>query len=365
MIRPGGFVVLKCEFFTLHEFIQQNVCRMPRPGHQLFSTAGLFFFILFLPVFPAIAAFSDADEPPAREVDEADENGMVRMADAGQYYLSEKLHDFADWVDNFLGNERMDIESRGSRIRLNTGLLLEEGSSTSYQFNVNVNLSLPRTSDRLKLLFEGDSEDIAAGQDPDGETLRETIRDIDYTAALRYIFKATRVLYINADLGVRFSIPVDPFVRLRIRRAFFISDWELRAEVGARWFVEAGLEAGAQLEMDTSVAGEDLFRSTSRARWDELSNVWEFGQFFSLFDYIDSRQGLTLTTGLIVRTNVDGGSASITEYLINSSYRRDLYKGWLFFEFRPEFRFPRERDYDFTPSVLFLVEVILGRTQLN
>lgn len=342
---------------------------MSCPGFKPSLPSGLIFFILFILFLQPFTGYSFAADPPGGETPEAeakDENGMVRLADEGQNYLSERLHDFANWVDSFLGDERADAESRGSRLRLNTGVILGEGASLSYQFNVNLKLSLPRTSDRLKILIEGNSEeDLEGGQVPDGEGLGGTITDTDYSAAVRYVLWATRILRINADLGIRFSIPIDPFARLRIRRTFTLGDWEMRASETARWFVDAGFESVARIDFDTRVDDEDLFRATSRARWDDESENWEFSQFFSLFDILGPKSALTVSAGVVANTDAGDGYTDITEYVLGSSYRRDLHKGWFFLEVRPEIRFPRDRDYDYTPSVLFLVEAILGKTELD
>jgi hypothetical protein len=49
------------------------------------------------------------------------------------------------------------------------------------------------------------------------------------------------------------------------------------------------------------------------------------------------------------------------EYLAVVRYRQKIWRDWLFYEIAPQARFPRDRDFDFTPGILFRLEMIFGR----
>jgi len=72
--------------------------------------------------------------------------------------VAHQVTEFANWLDNFFGDERIYNESQNSSLKLNLLQINEEGHQPRYEANLQGKLTLPNTQKRLELLFESDPE---------------------------------------------------------------------------------------------------------------------------------------------------------------------------------------------------------------
>ena len=49
-----------------------------------------------------------------------------------------------------------------------------------------------------------------------------------------------------------------------------------------------------------------------------------------------------------------------TNLVLDLRYRRRIYRSWLFYEIHPRLDYPREEDFNVTPSVQFTLSVVFG-----
>jgi hypothetical protein len=53
----------------------------------------------------------------------------------------------------------------------------------------------------------------------------------------------------------------------------------------------------------------------------------------------------------------------LVEELLVFRYRQRFWRDWLFLEIDPQFRYPRDRSFVFTPGILFRIEMVFGDIQ--
>jgi hypothetical protein len=53
----------------------------------------------------------------------------------------------------------------------------------------------------------------------------------------------------------------------------------------------------------------------------------------------------------------------LVEELFVFRYRQRIWRDWLFLEIDPQFRYPRDRSFVFTPGILFRIEMVFGDIQ--
>lgn len=165
-----------------------------------------------------------ADDTPYTSQTDIDPALLDRSKDWLAGYLN-RLSGNIDsfFVDSFFSEEITDDDVKGSRAKLSLYTRRVLGDPVDYKFGLSVKLVLPHTNERLNLLLDSEDEDNREA-DP-----IESVENVNYTAALRFIVRETDQWKTNVDAGIRWGVPPNPFIRFRARRYAYLSEWELKA----------------------------------------------------------------------------------------------------------------------------------------
>ena len=137
-------------------------------------------------------------------------------------YLSRKLCEPAAWFDGFFGSERAYEETPvGSFFRVRNSMVWDESEDFGHEIRLSANISLPRVSDRVRLLIsrdesiEGDGQfedDIGRGEDEEQTRL-----------GLRFLLSGLGRTQLDADATVKVdSGALNPRARGRLRHVFLV-----------------------------------------------------------------------------------------------------------------------------------------------
>lgn len=262
---------------------------------------------------------------------------------------------FANWLDNFFGDDRIYEESQNSHLKLNLLHILEEGHQPRYEAQLQGKLTLPNTQQRLKILFESDPEENG---DSDN-TVVQAVESQEQSLGLRYIQHTSDWLRAHTDVGVRFRSGFDTFARFRLRGLFNLGKWQLRAAETLFWRDSIGPGETTRLDFERRFAKNYLFRATSKATWLDETRQFDMGQDFFLIHTLDKHSGIIYRTGL---TAVSEPKTHTTGYILSLRYRQQIHRDWLFFEISPKVLYPEEEDFHTRHSLTFKLEVIFGGT---
>ncbi|NKI35648.1 hypothetical protein HFP89_10775 [Wenzhouxiangella sp. XN79A] len=319
---------------------------------RLFSTSirCAFGAVLFLTVALAQAEDEsgerDAEErrEDIEEIMEAscrDEQGRPESwLDRTHSYLSRKLCEPAAWFDGFFGDPRAAEEtSVGSFFRLRNSLIWDETENFGHDIRVSANLSLPRVSDRIRLLIA--SDDSVEGDVGFADVQRD--EDEQTRLGLRFLLSETGRTQFDLDGTVKVNTSgLNPRVRARGRHTWGLSDTTL-----ARFTQTAFWER------------EDGFGTVSRADWEWLPDSLSLvrltgrGTFSEVSDGVDWRAGLIgfrqLNRTTAIRSELGAFGYTRPEYraeelFINFRYRRAFLRDWLFYEIQPEYAWPYDEE---------------------
>lgn len=290
----------------------------------------------------------DDDSPRAEQAERVvdiscrDEQGRPESwLDRTHSYLNERLCGPAAWFDGFFGDPRAEEETPvGSFFRVRNSLIWDESESFGHDLKLSANISLPRLSDRVRLLIsrdealEGDlAQDDARGTDEDEQTrlgLRLLLSDMGRTQ-----FDVDGTVKVN-------SSGLNPRVRARGRHT-----WGLTDETQARFTQTAFWER------------DDGFGTISRADWEWLPNQLTLvrltgrGTFSEATDGVEWRSGLIGFRQLnrITAIRSELGAFGYTrpdfeaeEVFVNFRFRRSFLRDWLFYELQPEYAWPIDED---------------------
>lgn len=305
----------------------------------------------------------EEDQGGARPEDEADqkekgeqeeeEEGYV---DRAHRFLSGGLATSAHAVDKFFGDATYESEATNTRIRLRFDTFFEDGEAAEFKFRVNLRLALPRINKRLKLTIsgspdEGEDDDLAA------VTGSEDDNNVDVALAL------TAVDTTKQNLSLRTGIKSGPAWWIGPRYRFFTEIgpiWGFRFTQLLRWLTDDGWEFRTTFDFERKIE-KFFFRTRARGiynqdDWDD--DGYQYRLEAKLFQFVTPNIGLRYEWINKFITKPDN---HLDEIILSFGYRHRIWRKWLFFEIVPQASFPDEKDFNFTPGILFRVETNFGK----
>lgn len=350
------------------------------------SRGHLFGVMAWLMVLPSAAIAqepttdSGAGEPssvvtdPASPAEPTEAQSIERNGSGAREGLLDRSHDtisggieaFISRVDGlFAGSESHDAPT-GSYIRAGGEVSLHRarhGGTVSRGF-ISVKIRLPRTSDRLQLVIDQGIESItrSASQKEADRSRGIDNDDEDVFIGLRGIAKETLKISLTSDVGLRFhGLTPDPYVRGRALRVFEAGEWKIPLSETLLWRENQGFTAASELVFLREVAANLVFSAASNATFVDSSNNWVLSEVLALSHRMTNDALLSYEAGAFGDTRPD---TVLTAYTLAVRYRQRYWRDWIIGEIRPQFTFPRERDFNAVPSLTFRLEAHFGKGKL-
>lgn len=299
-----------------------------------------------------------AEQPPAT----VPEPTLLETMDAPRDYLSEKIVTFTKQVDQFFGDERYYQEYNKSVIQLELHETFAQGGGHTFGFAGKAKLDLPAAEKRFHFVLESNPEKKTAGEVKKDQpaTAKEPATPEQYAASLRYEKSDDSRWHFSSDAGIKFQLPLNPFLRTRGSYAIQFEEWRLKVAETIFWFSTIGLGETTQFDMERVLSAPVLFRATSTATCLSKPYNCDLRQDLSLFHTLDDR------SAVIYQTSVIGVSKPVlqeTAYVLLMRYRYRLHKEWVFFEISPQLNFPKTDDFRLNALLQLRLEMLFGGTK--
>lgn len=268
-------------------------------------------------------------------------------------YLSQGIDDFM--VDVFFGEQVLDDDVGGSRLKLSYDQRYQSRASTLHTVKVSANVRFPHFNNRLRLLIE--SED-----DPDDERSRapifEPLERQRFNAAVRLLLRSTEGWNTDVDVGVRGLLPPDPFTQFRARRFDQLGHWQLRTTQTLFYRVSDGLGERTALQWDYPLNTEKVIRLTQHAEYTVPKGYFDLDYGVGFYQRLSAIRAVSYQFGASGDSE-DG--ATFYRYRAAIQYRQQVYRSWLFFDVIPEVLWQRDLGYRTTPAISFRLEALIAQ----
>lgn len=287
-------------------------------------------------------------------------NFLERVADSPVWddshsRMTDAFNAAIERIDRLFGDDRLDEDTRDSMLRLRLGLRYSHHDSLSLESGVRLRLVMPQLEQRLQLIVD----DFFESDDPGStSSLRDSVKDSETDAALRFIFGESARHRLSFDAGLRGTSPVQLLARVRGRVVLPVGEWELRLSESIALLSTDGLESVSEMRWSRQLGDDWFFRSTSQLIWEEekRSGVMPFQSLAVIRALSDRRAFRIEVSGLWPETPHTREALYRTEF----TYRQRLHRWWLFIEPGFGLQFPQLRDYDPDPFVFLRFETIFG-----
>jgi hypothetical protein len=310
---------------------------------------------------PPPAEPTPAPQPPEEPEEMLKLPGKAELEGA-HTYLSRNVEELSRRIDGFFGAERAFDESSGTYIQTRGSLIVLENGNVDFDGEVRAKLDLPNLKQRISLVLESEEDDPSAqttGITTGTQSPTQTLNNQDLTASLQYVLREEPTWDLRLQPGIRGVWPPQTFLRLRARLTTPLSQvWLSRFTLTPGWFDPRGFEARLRHDFDRASGPGSLFRIATEGVWlvKEDRNV-EIGQSFFYAHPIHRRSNMAYEVGVLFET--DPGFVA-TAYFSSVRFRRDIHRGWVFLEVKPQVLFPRDKDYEIAPSIALSIEMLFG-----
>ncbi|MEO8342284.1 MAG: hypothetical protein ABI536_00555 [Gallionella sp.] len=312
---------------------------------------------------PPVLTPAESSVPP---LEQPVSSPLLKAMEEPHDYLSEKIVRLANSLDHFFGGNRHYQESNDSAVQLDFTRVTGYGGDRKFNLAAKANLRLPATEGRLHLLLETDPEQnttdttqdqVATNTNNKGITPGSKVTASGNVAlAGRYENAPENFWHFKTDAGLKFPIPIKPFVRSRASFAKPVGDnWRLKAAESVYWFNTLGVGETTQLDLERLISEPMLFRASSNATWLNDKQNFDLRQDFSVYHTLDDRTALLYQASVI---GVSNPQYQVMDYVVLILYRYRLHKDWMFLELSPQLHFPRERNYRLSPTLSMRLEVL-------
>ena len=159
------------------------------------------------------------------------------------------------------------------------------------------------------------------------------------------------------EIALRYTSRVQLFYKIRMNKDFPIDKWVFRPVQQILWVHDEGRNSNTDLDFDRSLSNKWLFRFVNNIYWNDQNYLTSFTNGPSLFHTIDERKGISYNF------RVQSSSlphVTIDNYVVSVGFRQLLYKQWFFWIITPAVSFPREGNFQRTPSLSIRFESVFG-----
>jgi len=250
------------------------------------------------------------------------------------------------------------VETPPSRFRITPYFVLEQdrGIDFSFEPDFEVEIELPNLEKRWRVFLESSRGDDLPGVDP-------SERDQSGQIGIRRVRK-----YIRTDVGVKFRWPPVAFIRSEWRtlwsvehtvvqprfRLYYESDegfGNLTSITVHRWF---GREKN--MYWQSVSAAKANTQETDGVEWEQTLKLALVRQILEgkvswrrVVNVQDLARGHQLRYSLF--SNTEYGSTDINRHRLTYTYRKPLYKKWVYLEVAPGVEAANDNDWDVIPKI--------------
>lgn len=257
------------------------------------------------------------------------------------------------FIDAFFSDDIIEDDVNGSRAKVSFFTRRKIGQPVDYKYGISVKLVLPNTDERFNLLLQSSDEDEGERE----SNPINTVDNVEYSTALRYVFQETERWKVNFDTGVRWGVNPDPFSRLRFRRYAYLDDFRIKATQNFFWSGNDGFGEETKVELNQPLNIDRLIRYSAGAEYLLNDEYFTLDYGMALYHELNSSEVLAY----YYRAGGDTiDKVTFNNYGIGIRYRRKVYQNWMFVEVNPELETQSDSEYDITPIIMFSFEALIG-----
>ena len=267
------------------------------------------------------------------------------LLDKSQVYVEQVVYSTSRWLDGLFGESNVECAGNVSRGFVSAGIRWDERDGAKFRARFRARVALPALSTRARLIIgRGDADRYIEGTDDKAvQNLPERFNDFedqDFLLGLGFSRGGGLRQGFDFGAGIKFSTPLDPYVRARYFINPVVSDrWLWRMTPMLFWQDTRGFGVSVTNTVDFALHEKWLVRSWTSVVEDEVSEGVDWVQQFTAYQSLRNRSALSYS---IYATGETENDVPIQDAGVELRYRRSVLREWLFIELRTSLSYPRE-----------------------
>lgn len=280
--------------------------------------------------------------------------------DKSHAYASRSTDTLANWIDNFFGVPRADLEAASTSLRLLIENEWEEGEGNDDNVRLRGKVHLPRINKRLSLIFTDDEDGDSEQVDPGISAV--TGKKENTKVGLQYNLQDKKRSRLDFSLGIRSSLRGKANIRYR-----YEVPWSERLTnrfTETLYFIDGeGFGVRSRYELDRVIDKNRLLRWANNAKFSEDTDGVNWSTRLLLGERLNNKTAVSYFVWTGGKTRPD---YLTTSYGFGLRYRREFLRPWLFYELEPAYAWKREEVEDSREGVaLFTARIEINLERLR
>ena len=265
-----------------------------------------------------------------------------------------------DGADTLFSVNREEVETLGrSHATIRFSGSKSEGESTLFGIKLKAHVSLPKTKDRLKLVFSSDSSDDYVKEQTRSNP-KEVVENQDYLLGLRFFRPQEGIFKYYFQGGVKLHSPIDPYVRFVMSyEPQWFEPWDFLAKNVVSYFYHQKLQTKTSVIWTKELWPKWFVSHYDAFYYDKEEERYETVHAITIEHALRAKQriGLDLSAHLVDNETKEYGLDYYNIRLGNQKQITDAFS----VEAVPSFIL--EKDEDFEPKASFRLNLLykIGR----
>ncbi|MBT7609460.1 MAG: hypothetical protein HN576_06875 [Bacteriovoracaceae bacterium] len=272
--------------------------------------------------------------------------------DETQRFISIFWTDLNYNMDSFFSNQKYSKTENDGRISAYLDFYRKEGESLKTYFDISIKVDLPKLSHRLSITIEKERDDILESRSNQITNVQAT-KDSDYAASVNYL-NLSDLFNSELNVGIRFAIPLDPFVKYRIFKDLNFSWFDLHLEQKFIYFKQEYFSESTQIFFAKKISDSVILSQNNILSWSDSDDLFVLRDSLILSQKLSNKKSISYSVG---------ANASFTPtfyytgYDASLSYKQVLYKTWLYGSLGIGAEFLRTNEWGMTNFAVIRTEV--------
>ena len=282
-----------------------------------------------------------------------DQSKTLKFVDESQRFISNFWLDVNYGMDSFFAGEKYSKDLNKARILAYYDVFKREGEELKNYFDISIKIHLPKLSKRLSVTIEKERDEVLesrSNQITQGQATKES----DYAASLNYL-NLSDLISTELNTGIRFDMPLDPFIKYRLYKDFNPSWLQIHMEQMFIYFRQEYLSEYTQISFAKQISPDFSISESNTLSWSDADDIFVIRNAFNFNYRIDDRKSFSL--GLGANALLDP-TFYYNKYDASISYRQILYKKWLFGSFGFGADFLKEDNWDMKNFGVIRLEIL-------
>ena len=257
-------------------------------------------------------------------------------------------------MDTYFSDEKYKQSENKSKIAAYYEIYKKEGEKLEKYFDIRIKIHLPKLSKKLSVTVQKERDEILEARANQAIKSHAT-KDTDYTAGVSYLLKDSPYYKSELKTGIRFTLPLDPYAKLRFYKGISTGPLNIHFEQKFIQYRQDDFHEYTKIAFSKRLNKRFAFSQVNVLSWSDRDDQFILRHDLNLNQQIDEKKSLSYTIG----TNaVLSPVMHYNKHDASMGYRQILYKNWLLGNFSLGTEFQKENDWAISPFAVLRMEVL-------